>query len=55
MPARGTPGVNWVQQDLETGDSHIEAGAYQAIVVVNYLHRPGYFRRYSPDCATGAC
>ncbi len=40
MPARGTPGVNWVQQDLETGDSHIEAGAYQAIVVVNYLHRP---------------
>lgn len=34
------PGVNWMTLDLEAGSGHIPAGAYQAIVVVNYLHRP---------------
>jgi SAM-dependent methyltransferase len=39
-PLFGTPGIAWLARDLERGGGHIEAGAYQGIVVVNYLHRP---------------
>jgi SAM-dependent methyltransferase len=35
-----TPGVTWLQHDLETGEWPFAAGIWQGIVVVNYLHRP---------------
>lgn len=39
-PWHDTPGITWQTRDLEHGSGHIEAAAYQGIVVVNYLHRP---------------
>lgn len=38
--ARGTPGVNWLEHDLERGAWPFQFGAYQGVVVTNYLHRP---------------
>lgn len=38
--ARQVAGIEWRELDLETGVWPFEAGAYQGIVVTNYLHRP---------------
>ena len=35
-----TPGVTWLEFDLEAGEWPFAAGIWQGIVVVNYLHRP---------------
>ncbi len=37
---RATPGVAWRQADLERGGWPFAPGAYQGVVVTNYLHRP---------------
>ncbi len=37
---RDTPGVVWLQHDLEVGAWPFPAGAWQGVVVINYLHRP---------------
>ncbi|MFA5082715.1 MAG: class I SAM-dependent methyltransferase [Hydrogenophilaceae bacterium] len=39
-PVRATPGVSWRQHDLEAQAWPFESGAYQGVVVTNYLHRP---------------
>ena len=36
---RDTIGVQWREQDLESGEWQPEAGAYSGVVVTNYLHR----------------
>ncbi len=36
------PGFNSLQHDLENDGWPFEAGAFDAIVVVNYLHRPNF-------------
>jgi SAM-dependent methyltransferase len=35
-----TDGITWLQYDLENAPWPFEAGAYQGVVVTNYLHRP---------------
>lgn len=40
VAARGTPGIAWRQHDLEQGSWPVLPSSYQAIVVINYLHRP---------------
>lgn len=37
---RATPGVTWVEHDLEQAAWPFEPAAWQGVVVVNYLHRP---------------
>lgn len=37
---RATPGVDWLEYDLEAGDWPFDAGQWQGVVVINYLHRP---------------
>lgn len=37
---RDTPGVTWMAHDLEAAAWPFEAGIWQGVVVVNYLHRP---------------
>jgi SAM-dependent methyltransferase len=37
---RGVEGIRWLDFDLETEAWPFETGAYQAVVVTNYLHRP---------------
>jgi SAM-dependent methyltransferase len=39
-PVRATAGVTWRQYDLEGQSWPFPAGAYQGVVVTNYLHRP---------------
>jgi SAM-dependent methyltransferase len=39
-PLRDTPGVAWERYDLEGGPWPYDLGAWQGVVVVNYLHRP---------------
>lgn len=39
-PVRHTSGVAWCQYDLEGQPWPFAAGAYQGVVVTNYLHRP---------------
>jgi SAM-dependent methyltransferase len=39
-PVRATPGVRWREVDLEQGGIAFDPDRYDAIVVVNYLHRP---------------
>ncbi|MCX7673170.1 MAG: class I SAM-dependent methyltransferase [Thiobacillaceae bacterium] len=39
-PVRDTPGVVWLQHDLERDGWPFPAGVWQGVVVVNYLHRP---------------
>lgn len=39
-PVRATAGVSWRQYDLEGCPWPFAAGAYQGVVVTNYLHRP---------------
>lgn len=39
-PVRETPDVAWRQYDLEGQAWPFETGAYQGVVVTNYLHRP---------------
>lgn len=38
--ARGISGITWRQHDLEAAPWPFAAGAYQGVVVTNYLHRP---------------
>jgi SAM-dependent methyltransferase len=44
---RASPGVSWREVDLERGDIPFDVAAYDAIVVVNYLHRPLLPRLFS--------
>lgn len=37
---RETPGVTWVEHDLERSPWPFEPGVWQGVVVVNYLYRP---------------
>lgn len=37
---RDTPGVAWLEHDLEADDWPFAANSWHGIVVVNYLHRP---------------
>lgn len=37
---RDTPGITWVEHDLELAPWPFEPGVWQGVVVVNYLHRP---------------
>lgn len=39
-PVRDTPGILWHRHDLEGEPWPFQAGAYQGVVVTNYLHRP---------------
>lgn len=39
---RDTPGVAWHRHDLEGQPWPFQTGAYQGVVVTNYLHRPLY-------------
>ncbi len=37
---RDTPGITWVEHDLEQSPWPFEPEMWQGVVVVNYLHRP---------------
>jgi SAM-dependent methyltransferase len=39
-PVRATAGVTWRRHDLEGQPWPFDEGAYQGVVVANYLHRP---------------
>jgi SAM-dependent methyltransferase len=51
-PVRDTPGVTWLEHDLEAADWPFEPGVWQGIVVSNYLHRP-LFPHLLAGLATG--
>lgn len=51
---RDTPGVTWLAHDLEAGDWPFEAGIWQGVVVVNYLHRPLFSHLIAGLAAGGA-
>ncbi|MCU0840489.1 MAG: methyltransferase domain-containing protein [Thiobacillaceae bacterium] len=39
-PARDTPGITWLERDLEGNAWPFGDGGWQGVVVINYLHRP---------------
>lgn len=51
---RDTPGVTWLEYDLESGDWPFEAGIWQGVVVINYLHRPLFQHLIASLAAGGA-
>lgn len=38
--ARDVPGIHWLAHDLESGPWPFAEASYEAVVVINYLHRP---------------